>query len=88
MPRENFEKRAAWLRYAVTPDPATGRVPGFVPVNAYESELEVEIQSMLNEYLRPESAVDAKTSLSAVVARIHQIIDRDRAAKGLRPAQR
>jgi multiple sugar transport system substrate-binding protein len=83
MPREKFEDRAAWLRYAVTPDPATGRAPGFVPVNAYQSELEVEIQSMLNEYLRPGSTLEARAALGAVVARVHSIIDRDRAAKGL-----
>lgn len=88
MPRANFEKRAAWLRYAVTPDDQTGRPPGFVPVNPYQAELEIEIQGMLNEFLRPESSLDANAALNGVAARIHQIIDRDRAAKGLPPAHR
>lgn len=52
MPSERFNDRAAWLRAAVTPDPHTGRIPGFVPVAFYQSRLEREIESMLQQFLK------------------------------------
>ena len=42
-----------------------------------------QIQAMLNEYLRPGSVMETRDALRAVVDRIHQIIDRDRLARGL-----
>jgi ABC-type glycerol-3-phosphate transport system substrate-binding protein len=83
MPEERFDARAAWLAYANTPDAVTGSAPGFVPVGPYQTELEEEIQRMLNEYLNPGSRESSRTVLGRVVEHMRAIIERDRAAKGM-----
>lgn len=83
MPEEQFTDRAEWLAYANTPDPATGKPPGFVPVGPYQTELEEEIQRMLNEYLNPGNQESARAVLRRVAEHMRSIIERDRAAKGL-----
>lgn len=88
MPPGLFRDRAAWLLYANTPHPQTGGPPGFVPVGPYQTELEEEIQRMLNEYLNAGSKATAHEVLGRVVRNTHALIDRDRAARGLPPAPR
>lgn len=88
MPPERFRDRAAWLAYANTPLPGTGRPPGFVPVGPYQTELEEEITRMLNEYLNPGKDLPARDAVRGVARHIHTVIDRDRAARGLPPVPR
>lgn len=88
MTEEMFADRAQWTLYANTPDPETGEPPGFVPVGLYQSELEVEILGMLESWLSRSNTDDASDVLGRVVRRMHSIIDRDRAAKGLGAVQR
>lgn len=83
-----FADRAQWLLYANTPHALTGRPPGFVPVNLYETEMEEEVTRMLNEYLRDGSTLSEREALARVTRNIHRLIDRDRKAKGLPPARR
>ncbi len=83
MDEAKFEARAAWLLHAVTPDPATGRTPGFIVTHPRMSELQKEITIMLNEFLKPGSVQSSGEALDGVVRAIHGIIDRDRAARGL-----
>lgn len=85
---DRFQSRAAWLAYANTPHPQTGRPPGFVPVAPYQSELEREIERMLSSYLNPSSQESAQSALDRVAAAVHGVIDRDRAARRLPPARR
>jgi ABC-type glycerol-3-phosphate transport system substrate-binding protein len=87
MPRERYEDRASWLRYAVTPDPETGRMPGFVAVNRYQADLEEKITRALSDVTRSRS-VTAREALDAAAKAVHAIIDRDRAARGEPPVQR
>lgn len=88
MTPERYEDRAAWLAYANTPHPMTGRPPGFVPVAPYQTELEREIERMLSSYLNPSSTESARQALDRVAAAVHAIIDRDRAARRLPPVNR
>ncbi len=88
MPPEKFADRAAWLAYANTPDPATGKAPGFVPVGPYQKDLEEELRRMLEDYLNPSSTTSARGALDRTVAAIHAVIDRDRAARGLPAVKR
>lgn len=88
MPESSFPDLAAWLAYANTPLPETGKPPGFVPVSPYQTELEEEISRMLNEFLNPGKTPDAAAAVAGVAAHIHQVIDRDRAARGLPPVAR
>jgi multiple sugar transport system substrate-binding protein len=83
MREDKFQDRAAWLLYATRPDPKTGVVPGFVPVHPYQRELENEITAMLTEFLQETNQDTPESALRRVVQRVHSIIDRDRAAKGL-----
>ena len=83
-----FADRAQWLLYASTPHALTGRPPGFVPVNLYETEMEEEVTRMLNEYLREGSTLSEREALTRVTRNVHRLIDRDRSAKGLPPANR
>ncbi len=87
MPADRFDCRGAWLLYANTPD-TTGRTPGFVPTGPYQTELEEEIQRMLNRYLNPDNREAAQGVLTEAVRNVHAVIDRDRAARGLPPVQR
>ncbi|MBL8765376.1 MAG: extracellular solute-binding protein [Phycisphaerae bacterium] len=88
MPESMFASRAAWLLHANTPDPATGRAPGFVPVGPYQTEYESAIQRMLETTLDPSSTVPTRAALARVARAVHAVIDRDRAAKGLPPVVR
>jgi multiple sugar transport system substrate-binding protein len=81
MPPEHFADRAAWILYANTPHPETGRPPGFVPVHPYQTELEEEITRMLNSYLNPDSTESAQAALDRVVDHVHRIMARDRVAE-------
>lgn len=88
MDESRFEDRAAWLLYANTPHPRTGKPPGFVPVNLYETEMEEEVTRMLNEYLRERSTLSEHDALERVTRNVHRLIDRDRRAKDLPPVAR
>ncbi len=81
MRREQYPLRAAWLEYAITPDPQTGRRPGFVEASRYQMDLQSAITNALVAAVR--DGVDPKAALDRVAAEVHAIIDRDRAAKGL-----
>jgi multiple sugar transport system substrate-binding protein len=81
MPRELYEDRAAWLLDAITPDATTGEPPGFVMVAPYERDLELRIAGALVQAVRGERT--PREALDAAARDIHEIIDRDRAAKGL-----
>ncbi len=85
LPQEKFAERAAWLRYATTPDPLTGEAPGFIPVAPYEADLELKIGRALVEAVRGEKT--ARQALRDAARHVHAIIDRDRAAKGLAAVQ-
>lgn len=79
--REHYADRAAWLEYAVTPRPETGEPPGFVEASRYQLDLQNAITAALVAAVR--DGVDAQQALSKAADDVHQIIDRDRAAKGL-----
>jgi ABC-type glycerol-3-phosphate transport system substrate-binding protein len=78
MPESRFADRAAWLLYANKPLPETGKAPGFVPVHPYETELEEEINRMLNEYLNPRSTLTAEEALESVVRHVEAVMGRER----------
>lgn len=80
MPREKFETRAAWLLYGVTPDPNTGRPPAFVPVGIYQTELEEEINRMLNEFLNERSTISAQDAVQRAARNIQGVMARDHQA--------
>ncbi len=86
LPRERFAARAAWLRYAMTPDPQTGAAPGFIPVAPYQADLELKIGRATVEAVRGQKS--ARQALRDAVRDVHAIIDRDRAARGLPPVAR
>jgi ABC-type glycerol-3-phosphate transport system substrate-binding protein len=88
MPEGRFKGRAEWLLAAYTPDPETGKAPGFVPVGLYQRPLEEEINRMLQDYLAPGSTLSAAEALRRVARNVHQVIDRDRAARGLTAVER
>lgn len=88
MSSENYELRAAWMRFANEPDPQTGKPPGFVPIHPYQTELENEITRMLNEWLNPSNSDKAQTLLDRVADHMHRLIDRDLAARGQTPPSR
>lgn len=86
MHAEMFVDRAAWLAAAITPDPQTGRIPGFVPAAPYQSDLQGKITRALTQATRGE--MTPREALDAAVRDVHAVIDRDRAAKGLPPVPR
>ncbi len=88
MSKEHFELRASWMRYANETHPLIGRPPGFVPVHAYQTELEEEITRMMNEWLNPSNNEEARVVLDRVADHMHRLIDRDRAVQGLEPVVR
>lgn len=79
--RDQYADRAAWLEYAVAPHPDTGEAPGFVEASRYQLDLQTTITAALVDAVR--DGKPAQQALSAAAAAVHQIIDRDRAAKGL-----
>ncbi len=83
MARAEYEDKAAWILYANTPHPETGRPPGFVPVHPLQADLELELQRMLTEFLRPEATITAEEALGRVVRNMHTLIDNDRRARGM-----
>ena len=88
MTPELYEKRAAWLLYGVEGQEGKEPPPSFIPTGPYQTELEEEIQRMLNRYLNPDNQETAREVLSEVVRNVHAVIDRDRVARGLPPVQR
>jgi ABC-type glycerol-3-phosphate transport system substrate-binding protein len=88
MSKERFELRASWMRFANETHPAIGRPPGFVPVHAYQTELEEAINRMLNEWFNPSNTEEAQAVLDRVADHMHRLIDRDRVAHGLDPVPR
>lgn len=88
MPPESFPLKAQWLVYAVTPHPQTGEAPGFIISNPYLGELYDETTRMLNEFLKPGSTIPAREALDRAARSIHEVIDRDRRARGLPPVAR
>jgi hypothetical protein len=73
MPEAQFNAHARWTLSALTTDPKTDRMPVFVPVSPYRTELDTQ---------------SAQTILDRAVRNTHAIIGRDRAAKGLPPVAR
>lgn len=88
MTRESFADRGAWLQYAITPDPTTGEVPGFVPVAPYQKDLEDNIEAMLKRAVTPGRSTSLKRVLDDTAQAVHRIIDRDRASRGLAAVDR
>ncbi|MDY7109744.1 MAG: extracellular solute-binding protein [Planctomycetota bacterium] len=88
MPRENWVGRGAWLRAAITPDPETGEMPGFVPVAPYQKDLEEKINAMLSRATAPGRTKPLRELLEETAEDLHRIIDRDRRARGLPPVKR
>jgi multiple sugar transport system substrate-binding protein len=88
MPRDRWEDRGQWLLYATTPDPATGQMPGFVPVTPYQKDLEDKLKTMLGRAVSPHRKQPLADLLDSTVAEVHRIIDRDRLARGLPAAPR
>ncbi len=88
MPAEDFDDKARWLLYGVTPHPETGQPPGFIISNLYLGELYDEIARMLTEFLKPDSQIAPETALRLAVQRVHAVIDRDRASRGLPTVER
>lgn len=80
MPEELFDERAKWLRDSIEPLPETGRSPIFVPVAPYQADLERVLSRAIVAAVRGEQS--AKAALDDAARRVHEIIDRDRAAKG------
>ncbi len=76
MSPDDFDAKAAWLRFGNTPDPATGRAPAFVHAHPFAADLQDEITRMLNEYLRPGSTLNSQDALDRVVASIHSLMAR------------
>ncbi len=85
MPRAKFADRAAWLQAVTGVDPETGRPIGFIPAALYEADLELKVARALVEAVRGDKT--PRQALRDAVRETHQIIDRDRAARGL-PAVR
>lgn len=77
MPPDQFDAKAAWLRYGNTPDPATARPPAFVHMHLYAADLQDEITRTLNEYLRPESTLTSQEALDRVVITINTLTARN-----------
>ncbi len=67
---DDFERKAAWLLYAVTPHPETGEPPGVLVAHPLMGDLYDEIGRMLSEYLRPDSTTTPQEALDRVVARM------------------
>jgi ABC-type glycerol-3-phosphate transport system substrate-binding protein len=88
MPRSEWDDRGKWLLTAITPDPATGEIPGFVPVGPYQKDLEDKINGMLSRAISPNRAQSPAELLRETADEVHRIIDRDRRARGLPPIDR
>jgi len=88
MPRQRWPDRGAWLLAAITPDPQTGRMPGFVPVAPYQKDLEDKINAMLSRAIAPNRTQPLDEILRETAREVHRIIDRDRRARGLPPVTR
>jgi ABC-type glycerol-3-phosphate transport system substrate-binding protein len=86
MPRELFDERAAWLMYAMTPHAETGEYPGFVATSLYQYDLQSAIAGALVAAVK--EGMPAQEALDRAAAQVHEIIDRDRRAKGLEPVER
>jgi multiple sugar transport system substrate-binding protein len=88
MPREKWPDRGAWLLAAITPDPETGQMPGFVPIAPYQKDLEEKINAMLSRAIAPGRTQPLAALLKETAEEVHRIIDRDRRARGLGPVKR
>ena len=86
MPRERYEDRAAWLVDGMMPDPVSGEPPAFVVIARYQRDLELRIATALVQAVRGERT--PRQALDDAARDVHEIIDRDRAAKGLPPVRR
>ena len=86
MPQDRYNARAAWLSYAITPHPQTGKAPGFVPMGPYQADLESAITTALVAAVRGDKT--AEEALRDAAREVHAIIDRDRATRGLPPVRR
>ncbi len=83
MPREDWDDIGAWLLTAITPDPATGEAPGFIPVAPYQKDLEDKINSLLSRAIAPHRNQSLEELLREATDEVHRIIDRDRRARGM-----
>ncbi len=86
MPAERYQARAAWLSYAMTRHPETGDYPGFVATSRYQFDLQSAITGALVAAVK--EGVSPQEALDRAAAHVHEVIDRDRRAKGLPPVQR
>ncbi|MCH7847524.1 MAG: extracellular solute-binding protein [Planctomycetes bacterium] len=80
--------RTSWLAHAITVDPASGRMPGFVPVGPYQQDLEDKITAMLLRAVSRGRDESLAQLLDRAAAAVHSIIDRDRRARRLPPIER
>ena len=80
--------RTSWLTHAITIDPATGRMPGFVPVGPYQKDLEDKITAMLLRAVSRGRDESLNQLLDQAASAVHSIIDRDRRAHRLPPIER
>ncbi len=80
--------RTSWLTYAITPNDQTGKMPGFVPVGTYQSDLEDKITAMLLRAVSHNRDKSLKELLENAAESLHSIIDRDRRARGLKAIKR
>lgn len=72
-----YEKRVAWLSYGMMPQPECGTLPpAFVPSSRFQSRLELEIEGVLQEYLRDPTRADPKALLARAAARVNEEIAR------------
>lgn len=81
MSSAQYSTRAAWLEYAATVDPRSGKPPGFVEASRYQMDLQNAITNALVAAVR--DGMDPKIALDRAANDVHEIIDRDRAAKAL-----
>ena len=80
--------RTSWLAFAITPNPETGKMPGFVPVGKYQRDLEDKITAMLLRAVSRNRDESLDELLDHAADSLHSIIDRDRSARGLKAINR
>ena len=80
--------RTSWLAFAITPNPETGKMPGFVPVGKYQRDLEDKITAMLLRAVSRNRDESLAELLDHATDSLHSIIDRDRSARGLKAINR
>src|SRR5690606_80576 len=95
MPRENFERHAAWILTQLLPGSPpdgggtqgeTGEARATIPATLYQTYLERQIGLMFQDHIREAQRSTpelARQRLERVARAVHEHIDRDRKARGL-----